>query len=400
MKFIYSSKHSKSPNNLGDKDTVVFSDTHSLVAIESGEISQSSFFESSNFWCFVVGKVFDSKNDNKKIKYPAKQIINDFQCNIEKFLLNVDGNFLIILFDKKSRCVSICRDLIGLYHAYYSESNGSIYLASSIKDVLISRKTQGTTLSDYGLELYLTFQYIPQPYTMFKDVFQVPVTGVLQYGNDTKIKKFDVSSFQLIRNHNSPIANSVLNILTSSMKRQLESKTRVGAFLSGGMDTSTNIGILTETVGVKPVVFTAGFAQAQYDESPYAKIMAKKYNLEHHIITIESNMFDEISTISSLYDNPIADRAIFPEYIICKLAKDLGITTMISGEGGDEVLGYPRNLPENVGFSLESKNNDELASYYHNLSNMLGKDLRDSIIKRGRHIEHQDYLAELYSSYG
>jgi asparagine synthase (glutamine-hydrolysing) len=149
-------------------------------------------------------------------------------------------------------------------------------------------------------------------------------------------------------------------------------------------------------MGIKPIVFTASFREAVYDETPYAKIMAKKYNLEHHISTIDSGALQHLETISGLYDNPIADRAVLPEYVICQAARELGVDYMLSGEGGDEVMGYPRNLPEDIPPTFGAHHsNSQIARYYYGVSALANDSVRRELLPlQDRH----NYLAGLYAA--
>lgn len=367
------------------------------ICVTGREKQKSFFYETDSVWVFVYGTVYDAENHYVRFLNPAKSVVEKFSGDVQEFLLSADGSFVVIIYNKISGKYVISRDLIGLQHAYYTSVSGNFCLSTEITEILEYRKQAGTELNYNSLDLYLTFQYLPQPHTMFSDVYQLPTSGMLNIDKgNLKTIPFAGTFPEMLVMHKAPNPE-LKNILINSMKRQVENGGTVGAFLSGGMDTSTNIGILAGVLGVKPIVFTAGFKEASYDETPYAKIMAEKYGLKHQIFTIGPDVIEKLPEVAAIYDNPIADRAIFPEYIICDVAKSMNITSMVSGEGGDEVLGYPRNIPEDAIFDSSQKTNNNLATYYYSLSSLVQKPLREELMSKKS--THQ-YLEDLYTSFG
>jgi asparagine synthase (glutamine-hydrolysing) len=165
------------------------------------------------------------------------------------------------------------------------------------------------------------------------------------------------------------------------------------------MDTRTNVALLAEELSIKPTVFTAGFTEVEYDETPYAKIMAEHYGLEHIVVTMTQDMVKNVDEISALYDNPMADRAVLPEFLICNIAKSRGLKYMVTGEGGDEIMGLPRNMSEDKPFDLPADtSNTQLAQYYHGLSTLIFPEMRLELMQ-GVAMQ-ESYLARMYDSFG
>ena len=381
---------------------VKYHDQTITVELSDEELAECHFYENANHWVMILGTISYSNLHINNPKDVAIVYASEYITSPDSFLNLCDGNFLVAAYDKQKRKLTMLRDALGLKHVYYSSTSDGFCISTSLRLLLQIKKSKKVEISLEALNHYLTFQYIPQPYTMFIDIHQVPLQSTVTYENgNCVVKSFNITINQFLDNHISSTNSSLKTLLINSFNRQLTSQqTKVGAFLSGGMDTSGNVAILAEFLGIKPITFTAAFHEAEYDETPYAKIMAKHYTLEHHVVIVTSKIIEHVSTISGLYDNPIADRAILPEYIICKMAQEMGINYMVSGEGGDEILGYPRNLPENVMFSKELYANDKLlAEYYYSYSALIQKDHRNKLLQTSVN-NHEDYLANFYKTLG
>lgn len=383
-----------------ENDNVLYSDNYCILEIEAKERELAGFHQANGKICLIFGTISLQGEEIAGSNNPAVVFLRDYVDNPEAFLLISEGNFLLIEYDINTQSLTVYRDILGLRHAYYTTTSEGFCLSTSIAPVLKFRKKENTNISSEGLGLYLAFQYLPQPYTLFTNISQLPLNKKLLYANKAvAIINNKRSYVDMLRYSIGNDANDVETILATSLKRQLNTTNyKVGAFLSGGMDTSSNIAILASNLGVYPVVFTAGFTEQEYDETPYAKIMAKKYGFEHVILTITPEAMLDLPKISSLFDNPIADRAIIPEYAICQKAKEMGITHMVTGEGGDEVLGYPRNLPENIKFTRNMLANKALSDYYYSISALMSEDLRKKILINKDF--SNNYLYDLYRGLG
>jgi len=356
------------------------------------EVDKYFFHDEPNGWCLVLGSIVPTKN-------PAQIIFRRFFSKIKDFIEGFDGIFLVVIFDKKTGEIHIINDVLGLMHAYYTLGIDGFCLSDSLTNIL--QFVGNTEIDLSSLNLYLTFQYLPNPYTMFKNIYQVPLSSMITYSKGvlkqnsykelSKRKKFHFESDPKI----------IRDLLVRSLEKQISgNKKNIGAFLSGGMDTSSAIAVLTSEFGIKPIAFTAGFEDKNYDETYYAKIVAKYFGLKHEIIQVDEEDVYSLPEIASLYENPIADRAVLAEYVVCKKINSSGIKFMISGEGGDEVLGFPRNLPNNIMFSNKLINdNNALAKYYDSLTSLFPENMRKQILL-SKNFKKENYLGRLYKEFG
>lgn len=384
-----------------DENILLFKDQFFQIFANIQDQKQIQISNTNGYICLIFDSISIINENKNNLINKAEYFLEEYLNNPEDFLLNTSGSYLLVIYKSGDHSLRVYRDLIGMKHAYYSQTNEGLCLSTSILPVLSYRKKGNNHIDPKSLNLYLTFQYLPQPYTIFSNIFQVPLNKSLIYQNGKLILTPLSSSFILmIKRHKVKSDISLEEILINSFKRQLSDKNfKVGAFLSGGMDTSSNIAVLASDLGIKPDVYTAGFKEQEYDETPFAKIMADKYNLNHTILTITPEVMNDLSNICALFDNPIADRAIIPEYLICQQAEAKGITHMISGEVGDEVLGYPRNLPEDISSSqMINDENKPLAEYYYSISALMQDDMRNDLLSFKNNNFQHNYLFDLYQT--
>lgn len=365
-------------NNFGE----IFHDVNFSVIQKKDNNKKISMFNSINYFCLVYGDIYNpimNKHNNT-----AEMIFTLFVNNKTNIFSKLDGRYLIVLYDKLQKKIYAVRDPIGFQHVFYFNKN-SFFLSTSQQDLLNFLGKHEVEIDKKALDLYLTFQYLPFPYTMFTNVLQLPPSSILiKQKLKTTILKYEYSNddnnlFNVETNY----SGRIKEILTQSFKKQINNNKNIGGFLSGGMDTSSNIALLSEYLNIKPTVFTASFDEKEYDETKYAKKITSKFNLKHHFIKISKDMIFDLYKIVKLYDNPIGDRAILPEYFICKHASSLGINKMVSGEGGDEILGYPRNLKESPSILNIIKNtsdNFELAKLYIDLTAVFSRQERSHLL--------------------
>ena len=378
-------------------DLCLYIDKWCLIVKDQRSIDGIYSYETVDKICLIEGSIRIKDSLKEKYSNPAELYLREYSQIPEAFLYISQGSFIVVEYDKKTCEIILQRDLLGLKHAYYTKTSYGFCFSTSVSPLLEFRNGNNN-INFQSLSYYLSFQYIPQPHSFFTEIKQLPLHGFIKYCNKhISVKLYDGSYSEVLMRHSAETLEDLGELLAESMNSQLiKGNNKVGAFLSGGMDTSSNVAILKSFLNIDPVVFTAGFKEQKYDETSYAKIVANTYGLRHHTFTITADVISSISDICALYDNPLADRAILPEYLICLKAREEGITQMVTGEGGDEVLGYPRNLPENIKLSQKFYENDNnLAYFYNEFSALLKKDIVFEIMQKS-YLSSLDYLHDLY----
>ena len=260
------------------------------------------------------------------------------------------GMFAFAIWDERKKELLLVRDRIGIKPVYYTNSEGRFIFASEIKSILVDAKIKREVNTE-GFYNYLSFLTVPAPQTMFKNIYKLSAGCYLKIsGNgNIEIKKYwDVLDYTnpLLNVSEEEIAEKILDELKTSVRYRKISDVPVGVFLSGGIDSSTNLALFSEGRSEKVSAFTIGYEgdnKSYENEFKYAKLMATIINTDYHekILNID-DFINFLKTLIFHQDEPIADPVCFPVYAVSKLAKENGVTVCQVGEGSDELfMGYP-----------------------------------------------------------
>ena len=266
---------------------------------------------------------------------------------------HISGMFAIALYDRETQDVFLIRDRIGKKPLFYWVDNDNIVFASELKPIMKCPGFKGEIRTQL-IPRYLYQQYIAAPDTIFKDVYKLEAGGILRFrnGNITKWKYWDIKEVYKRESQN-PVTSyeeakeGLKQRLRHSVAGRMIADVPLGAFLSGGYDSSLVTAIAQE-LSDKPVkTFCIGFDVPQYNEAEYAREVAQHLGCDHtELICTEKEMFDLVNSIPQYYDEPFADNSQIPSMLVCKLAKN-DVTVALSGDGGDEFFcGY--NVYDNV----------------------------------------------------
>ena len=290
------------------------------------------------------------------------------------FVRKLNGMFAIALFDRETQEVIFLRDRIGKKPLYYEVSDEGIYFASELKPLMLrpgfSKKIRTDVLSRYLLQ-----QYINAPDTIFENVYKLEPGAMLTFGkNGIKTEKYWDIATVYARMRENPVkdfdtAKSELkSLLTEAVRCRMISDVPLGAFLSGGYDSSLMTAI-AQDISEEPVkTFSIGFNEERFNEAKYAKEVASYLGTDHTELYIsEDEMFDLVESIPQYYDEPFADSSQIATMMVSQLAKSK-VTVALSGDGGDEFFcGY--NIYERV---AQAQKLDLLGGMVHGVTNLPG----------------------------
>lgn len=259
-------------------------------------------------------------------------------------LSKLKGMFAFALWDKTDKKLFIARDRFGVKPLYYYAKDGYFLFSSEIRSLLSSglvpRKLNKQALSDY-----LKYQSVITPYTLVENILQLPAGHYMIHSeHDLVIRKYwDLTDVVPLPDDQGAdkVMGNVKDLLFQSVERRLVSDVPVGAFLSGGIDSSAIVAIMAQVSRQKPVAFTIGFDEKEYDETAYAELIAKKYDVTHHKVKLRPDDFlDELPHALAAMDTPSGDG--INTYVVSKAIRKNGIKVALSGVGGDELfVGYP-----------------------------------------------------------
>ena len=287
----------------------------------------------------------------------TETILEAFEIfGIEESLKKFTGMFAFALWDKKKESLILARDRIGekpMYYGWQETNKGNVFLFGSELKALKCFPEFNGEVDRGSLTLLLKHAYIPDPYSIYKGIFCLEPGTTLEVSLKNKTPKVTKywDSGKIIKDRTnaryqgspSDAVRELQNLTTSSIKRQMISDVPLGAFLSGGIDSSTIVSLMQAQSSLPIKTFTIGFNEKGFDEAKYAKAIAKHLGTDHTelYVTAEEAM-KVIPDMPSIYCEPFADPTQIPNYIVSKLASE-DVKVVLSGDGGDELFsGYSR----------------------------------------------------------
>ena len=291
------------------------------------------------------GHRFRSRTDTEVILYAYREW--GLEC-VSRF----NGMFAIALRDLRGGKLHLIRDRLGVKPLYYYRKQGAFAFASEIK-ALLAFPCFERELDRNALLQYLIFQYIPGPKSIFQDTWKLMPGQVLTLSENGQMEEhvyWDVSSAlsavdALGERKEEDILEELEELLTRSVRYRMISDVPLGAFLSGGVDSSLIVAIM-QKLSREPVrTFAIGFKDSKFDEAPHARAVAKYLGTQHQELYVGADQVREmLPRVSEYYDEPFADTATIPTMVLSELARS-EVTVSLSGDGGDELFGgYTRYL--------------------------------------------------------
>ena len=314
--------------------------------------NQPQFDVTGRYGIILNGEIYNFRDVKAKFPdYPYKTesdteaIVAAYSALGPDCLQLLNGMFAIAIWDREKQELFVARDRLGVKPLYYSLTSDGVFLfASEIRAILesglVERKLDRGALSEY-----LMYQSVYAPRTIVENISQLPAGSYAVYADS----KLTIKPFWRIEDRGSEfdysdqnaVRRNVRELLLGSVERRMISDVRLGAFLSGGIDSSAVVGLMSE-VSDQPVdTFSVTFGEEEYDESRYSNLIAKKFNTRHTSVELSPKDFlDEMPNALAAVDSPTGDG--FNTYVVSKATKRAGITVALSGLGGDELFaGYP-----------------------------------------------------------
>jgi asparagine synthase (glutamine-hydrolysing) len=261
------------------------------------------------------------------------------------------GMFAFALWDAREQELWLVRDRVGIKPLYYAQDERGICFASEIKAILADR-SRPRKVNDEALFHFLSFLTTPAPNTLFDGIHKLPAGTWLRARRDGRVEvrrwwdPLDAAE-SLHGWTDAAVAERMLDELRTAVRLRKVSDVPVGVFLSGGIDSSTNLCLFSEGSDSNAKAFSIAYPGGQgsvADEMPYARMIAQQVGAEHHVFEVtQDHLLDFVPRMVELQDEPIADPVCVPVYYVSKLARDNGVIVCQVGEGADELFcGYPR----------------------------------------------------------
>ncbi|HEX5891109.1 MAG TPA: asparagine synthase (glutamine-hydrolyzing) [Pyrinomonadaceae bacterium] len=276
----------------------------------------------------------------------SETIIHLYEERGLDFIHEIEGDYAIALWDARQQQLVLVRDRIGVKPLYFYHKDGRFIFASEIKAIL-QHPAVTPDIDEQSLYHYLTFLTTPAPTTLFRDIQKLPAGHVLTVKRDGTLnirQYWDAlpPAKPAIRDESEHRAE-ILRLLRDSIRKRMMSDVPFGVFLSGGVDSSANVALMSELMSRPVETFTVGFSDAEYlNELQSARRIADQFGTNHHeVIISEKEMQEFLPRLVFHQDEPIADPVCVPLYYVSQLARDSGTIVVQVGEGSDEIFsGY------------------------------------------------------------
>jgi len=289
------------------------------------------------------GHVYRSLTDSETILHLYEERGLDFVNEIE-------GDFGIALWDAEREQLVLARDRIGVKPLYFYQQNGRFIFASEIKAIL-RHPSVTRELDEESLYHYLTFLTTPAPRTLFRNIQKLPAGHLLIVKRDgtTELKQYwdalppETISAEVKARTETQHSEEILRLLRESIRKRMMSDVPFGVFLSGGVDSSANVALMSELMTQPVRTYTVGFEDSdELNELDSARAIAKRFATDHHEVIIgRQEMQKFLPELVFHQDEPIADPVCVPLYYVSKLARETGTIVVQVGEGADEIFaGY------------------------------------------------------------
>ncbi|MEM9253840.1 MAG: XrtA/PEP-CTERM system amidotransferase [Pseudomonadota bacterium] len=287
----------------------------------------------------ALGHVLRTRCDTEVILYAWREWGE--QC-VEKFR----GMFAFAIYDRERESVFLARDRLGIKPLFYSVLNDRTLVFGSELKVLKAHPGLPRILEFQAVEDYFALGYVPEPKTIYRSVYKLRPGHSMLFECGRPIPQqreyWDIPFAPLPSSPEETLYEELNDRLLQAVDIRLVSEVPLGAFLSGGVDSSAVVAAMAQLQSDPVNTCAIGFDVPQFDETDYARQVAERYRTNHLERTVASDDFDLLDTLAELYDEPYADSSAIPTYRVCQLARER-VTVALSGDGGDEnFAGYRR----------------------------------------------------------
>lgn len=318
---------------------------------------------SSRYVCVYNGEIFNHQDIRAELQAAGKHdwrghsdtevMLSAFDLwGIEAALPRMAGQFAIAVWDRRDQALTLIRDRAGEKPLYWGRLDGRLVFASELVAVE-GFAERGLALNDAALPLLMRYGYIPAPHSIYAGIEKLmPGTwlrlrvadGSIQTGAYWSARQSVLQGLDdPFQGDDRACTDELERLVSAAVKRQLEADVPVGAFLSGGVDSSTVVA-LAQKLSSSPVkTFSIGFDQDAFDESQHARAVASHLGTQHNELRVSAaDALAVVPKLSEIYDEPFSDGSQIPTYLVAKMARPQ-VTVALTGDGGDELFsGYPR----------------------------------------------------------
>ena len=294
-----------------------------------------------------VRRALEGKGVQFRTASDTECILHAYRLYGRECLQSLNGMFAIAIWDATKRELFVARDRLGIKPLYVYQDRDGLAFASEIKALLTDPEVP-RTLDEDAFSYFLRYGYVASPATLFRAIRQLPQAHYLVANKDgvTAVRYWSIEAKEQSRKPEAEQSEYVYQLVKSAVERQMVSDVPVGAFLSGGLDSSSVVHLMTEVTGAAVNTYSIGFAGADafHNELDDARHVAERYGTNHHEILVTPDVSSLIPRLVHHLDQPLADSSFIVTYLVSELARET-VKVILSGVGGDELFGgYRRYL--------------------------------------------------------
>ncbi|MFO0838963.1 MAG: asparagine synthase (glutamine-hydrolyzing) [Phycisphaerae bacterium] len=327
-----------------------------LAVIDLQTGNQPVANEDGTVWVVLNGEIYNyralrdeliARGHQLRSHSDTEVIVHLYEELGEECFQRLAGMFAIAIWDQTRARLVLARDRVGKKPLCYARLGGQLAFASELKAILAIRTAGAPRIDVQSLHRYLLFQYTPAPNSIYRDVRKVPPGSVVSFSAgdsaDPTPRSFwrPPTPAEFSGTYEEALAR-LSELLTRAVEKRLIADVPLGAFLSGGLDSSIVVALMRR-LGVSPLrTFSVGFADPRYDESSHARRVARHFQTEHHEQIVRPQAREVLDTLVFHYDEPFADSSAIPTYYVARHTR-AHVTVALTGDGGDESFaGYDR----------------------------------------------------------
>jgi len=327
----------------------------SIIDLTTGHQPVSN--EDGSVWVVLNGEIYNYRELRHALECrghhfsttsDTEVIVHLYEEQGPRCVEKLRGMFAFAVWDETRRELMLARDRLGIKPLYYGEVGGRFVFASEIKAILTLRQTE-TRLDWQALGHLFTFQVTPRDRSIVEGIRKLEPAHVLITSADgaPRIRRYWDASFDPdYRLTETTAAERLHELLEESVRLHLVSDVPLGAFLSGGVDSSAVVGLMSQLTSEPVKTFSIGFDDADYNELEHARLVARTFGTDHKELVLEPDVIDVLDDLAWYLDEPLGDSSAIPTYMVSRIASE-SVTVVLSGDGGDELFGgYDKYLVE------------------------------------------------------
>ena len=314
---------------------------HQPLSNETGDVHVVFNGEIYNFQS--LRKRLEGQGHHFRTRSDTEVLVHLYEEKGSALVEDLRGMFAFAIYDETNERLVLARDRLGQKPLCYYRGEGRLVFASELAPI-VEEGGAPRRLDEIALDDYLTYEYVPAPRTMFADVKKLPPAHVAVYEKgELSIRRYwQIDPQDEDHSDEARLAGRLRDALFEATELRLVSDVPLGAFLSGGVDSTVTVGIMSQLTKDPVRTFSIGFNEARYDELDYARIAAKAFKTDHQEFVVEPKGIDILPELVERYGEPFADSSAIPTYYVSKVTSG-HVKVALTGDAGDECFaGYPR----------------------------------------------------------